>query len=894
MELFQDSLEKAVLINDVESVEQLLSERDQLQDDNNPQSIKTIEYLSTSLFKAVTHGHLEMVQLLVRKGADVNYENAFKQSVLSTAILGGNGEERLDVLKYILQKGSNINHKTINGQTDAMHLIASGKLTCAYLTSILDSVENIDEHDYRTGGSYLHVICTHPYDEHKTSLIEKLLERGLPINGKDNNDDTPLHLVGSIACCQSLKFLLQKGADIRATNRLGEMVLHSLASSNEIEGFEESLNVLIDSGVDINTVDFKGRSAIHHALLSKDTDISGIRTLLKYGANINVKDYRSRNEMHFAVNEFNVCTYTLQDIDTRTEVIKFLASLGVHINEGDEDGVTPLHFATMKDDLDILVMLLDLGADITMKTKTGATPLHWACQFYNMVHVLIHWHAQNDQDLNTQDTFGSTALHWAVWFRSFSAIQSLLQEGADVDIKDNSGNSPSDLALKLNYNDFSVLLKTYTTLEPKELKDATECHGSDPILACPLLRYIRKVNGDILSEEYIVHARPHETIMKEFINTVLEYDNMGLYYNIDENQTIPNIFKGLMDMLVHRVEYRIPLFQGKLSLAGSLLEGTKVKLTDEFDYLWELEEFSKAFVPVESNTYPKGFVKLLLNHDLSTETQFRRYIDKNNFLNCRLFLRHFYSVLNEELEQLLKDPDNDQFKPISCVKPLDDIHSSISNFIFLFFGQNAKMMKISVDVVPTIRLGKWLPEKFVAEDLLMLQTLREELQFSAVFKTPERFHVNNYNMFYRLSYAYMEQHILKKIPRHIKKGYILLKAMAESGYFPRVIDHDNHRNVKQYVTSYQLKTCFLHLLELSSRDGSLDAEKSNIVDEKSIGIKWARNIVNYYKTCIENGSLPSYFDREKNLIGVIGIEGVYDQEVFQGLISLFLTLLDMY
>ena len=59
-------------------------------------------------------------------------------------------------------------------------------------------------------------------------------------------------------------------------------------------GHNEFLNVLIDSGIDVNMVidNDRMRSALHLAVLA--TDISRVRYLVSHGVNVNCRDYKVR------------------------------------------------------------------------------------------------------------------------------------------------------------------------------------------------------------------------------------------------------------------------------------------------------------------------------------------------------------------------------------------------------------------------------------------------------------------------------------------------------------------------------------------------------------------------------------------------------------------------
>ncbi|VDI77425.1 Hypothetical predicted protein [Mytilus galloprovincialis] len=278
--------EDAILTNDLEKLKNIISGLGSIKDFTQENATNLI---SKQLYNAVQKASIEMVKFLVEKGANINYVDCSKQSILGVAI-SKNIPDIENILEFLLENGADINHENINGQSDFMYLMDSDKLTYSYLLDVIDSVSNVHEKNYRTGGSFLHITGERVHDKNRVDMLKKLLKMGLDVNFLDNNDDSPLHVMCGIACYSSIMFLLANGADIKARNRLGETVLHYLACSNEFDGYSESLKLLIDSGVDINELDYAGRTCVHHSLLSKDTTPKAVKELIKYGVKINVQD----------------------------------------------------------------------------------------------------------------------------------------------------------------------------------------------------------------------------------------------------------------------------------------------------------------------------------------------------------------------------------------------------------------------------------------------------------------------------------------------------------------------------------------------------------------------------------------------------------------------------
>ena len=153
------------------------------------------------------------------------------------------------------------------------------------------------------------------------------------------------------------------------------------------------------------------------------------------------------------------------------------------INKKNKSGATSLHLASFKGNIKIINLLISNGGDVYMLTekllnvihyacqgnkpnclfyydlnykfdfnsvdKKNTSPLHWACysSSYECVNFLIQKKI-NDININCQDLEGNTPLHLAISSGVAKIVRLLLQNGASINIKNNSGLTPAQLAQK--------------------------------------------------------------------------------------------------------------------------------------------------------------------------------------------------------------------------------------------------------------------------------------------------------------------------------------------------------------------------------------------------------------------------------------------------------------
>ena len=125
-----------------------------------------------------------------------------------------------------------------------------------------------------------------------------------------------------------------------------------------------------------------------------------------------------------------------------------------NINKADGKGYTPLHWAIYVRSLKKIELLLKKGAIVNqpINDRQGLTPLQlavqrWTAPFYaTAVFKLLS--EIKDFDIESRDKRGNTALHTALSVLSVTFTQLVLDHGADVNITNDNGLTPLELAIQ--------------------------------------------------------------------------------------------------------------------------------------------------------------------------------------------------------------------------------------------------------------------------------------------------------------------------------------------------------------------------------------------------------------------------------------------------------------
>lgn len=201
----------------------------------------------------------------------------------------------------------------------------------------------------------------------------------------------------------------------------------------------------------INTPDDVGYAPLHWAVYKQD--MAAFQTLMEASANVHQQaSHQRETPLHFACMNHNV------------DMIRTLLDSGALISSVDIDKWTPLHLATnnifgRQEEMDVVRILLDAHADPNCGDWKGHTPLHLLLRHeVDPDHVVALAKALIDAgaDLEARDMFGSTVLLHACEFSCRNAPM-LINLGANVKEVDDYGRNML-LNLVRNENDLEPSL----------------------------------------------------------------------------------------------------------------------------------------------------------------------------------------------------------------------------------------------------------------------------------------------------------------------------------------------------------------------------------------------------------------------------------------------------
>jgi uncharacterized protein len=265
-----------------------------------------------------------------------------------------------------------------------------------------------------------------------TETLRALLQKKADVNATEGDGATALHWASYRDDVESARMLLRAGAKVNAANDLGATPLWAACQN----GGEQMVRLLLDAGANPNAALLLGETPLMVAARAGKTAV--VELLIAKDANINAHAARGQTALMWAVAQkhpdvVKVLLAHGADFRARSDEWSEVMALPPHgyleYNHAIPHGkdTAPL-FAARVGDLESAKLLVAAGAEMNDADAWGvsATTLAAHAGFEEMVEFLL----DKGADPNAAAA-GFTALHAAVMHRDEKMVAALLAHGAD-------------------------------------------------------------------------------------------------------------------------------------------------------------------------------------------------------------------------------------------------------------------------------------------------------------------------------------------------------------------------------------------------------------------------------------------------------------------------------
>ncbi|MCK5127446.1 MAG: ankyrin repeat domain-containing protein [candidate division Zixibacteria bacterium] len=235
---------------------------------------------------ACDKGHYDIVKELIKCGADLEIYSDEWDVPLTIAVAEGYTR----ISKLLIENFNDIDSEY--GQRLICFAASSGNLeTLKYVLSVCGPV---DIEKCRPFYTPLHWAA----QENHPEIVKYLLDLDIDVNSVDEQGRTPLFASMAKDDCAAMKVLIANGADVNFRTEESKDNCLQLAAVLNLLDF---VNLLLDSGADINILDAKDRTALMPAVDHENIEM--IKLLIERGADMTIKNYKGKTAVDYARSE---------------------------------------------------------------------------------------------------------------------------------------------------------------------------------------------------------------------------------------------------------------------------------------------------------------------------------------------------------------------------------------------------------------------------------------------------------------------------------------------------------------------------------------------------------------------------------------------------------------
>lgn len=235
----------------------------------------------------------QCVDMLIEHGAIVDI---WDRNIEATPLICAAASGRLELVEALLKAGADVNAgladtRNLDGSTPLLWAVRARSLVCANRLieagAAVNSIQVYSESPIHVAAVQGDVYC-----------LKLLLDYNADVRvlyGVERRN--PLHLAAFEGNVDCIRILLHASiAQVNAKDSLGRTPLHLAALSQSVESVEE----LLDNGAELDCCDEMQETPLHSAVVKSRQSIDVVKLLILKGANVNARDQFGQTPLHIA------------------------------------------------------------------------------------------------------------------------------------------------------------------------------------------------------------------------------------------------------------------------------------------------------------------------------------------------------------------------------------------------------------------------------------------------------------------------------------------------------------------------------------------------------------------------------------------------------------------